>query len=210
MVVDERHADQLTPQQALHQIGYLRDLVQETRISVAAAWPSFVLWGIVWIIGYSATALSRSDVSFAPSETILAAIWITPLVVASVLSALTGRAGRRGAPTTTLGRRLFRLNVGLAVFGFAVLPFVLFGSLDVTISFDAYIPLWIGVLYVVNGLFVGDELTAIGAWILGAAVISHFLDPSWVRPLWLAVAGGGGLLITGLIFRRDTSKAHVA
>jgi hypothetical protein len=209
MVVDEHRGSELTPQQALAQIGYLKDLVQETRISVAAGWQSFVVWGVVWIIGYAAVALAATDLPFAPPESALGGIWFGLIALVYMTSAISRRR-TKNAPATTLGRRLLRLNLALLVVAFVLLPFVLVGDLNLPFSSAAYIPLWVGVAYVVNGLFVGNELTAVGAWILGATVITRFLDPLWAQALWLAVAGGGGLVVTGLIFRKVMARSRVA
>lgn len=190
----------LDPGQALEQVTYLRELVEETRIRVADWYAIFLMWGAIWITGYLATFWwERTGTAW------LQWTWPTLLAVATVGHAFLGR-GLPRLPPTTLGKRLLRMNLMLAA-AFVVLPVTLGGISGVQMG--SYAPFALGIVYVANGMFVGTELVAIGAWLLIAATAGPFL-PEEARWLWMAGAGGGSLLVTGVLLhrRRTVAREH--
>ena len=70
------------------------------------------------------------------------------------------------------------------------------------INTGLYIPACVGIAYAVLGVLVGKELVAIGGWLMLATVAAAFM-PLEVRYLWMAAAGGGGLVVTGILLRRQ-------
>lgn len=199
MVANETSSGGLSPQQALSQISYLRDLVEGTRMRVADGHPFFTMWGLVWALGFSFTAWSYVDGG--PTDKQVSIAWVALIAAAAVGNVLLARfyfARRDLPPMTPLGRQLQRMNVLLAAAGFFVPIFHEFrpgaGS--------TFWPFWIGVLYLANGLFVGRECFVIGGWLIAATTAALFM-PDAVQALWLALAGGGGFVATGLVFRRQ-------
>jgi hypothetical protein len=65
----------------------------------------------------------------------------------------------------------------------------------------AYWPVAIGVIYVLNGIFLGREMVLIGIWMLVTGLASLGLPDPW-GALWMACAGGGGLIASGVVLRR--------
>ncbi len=207
MVMDEHSAKGLNPQQALAQIGYLRDLVEGTRMRVADGHPVYTLWGVLWTIGYSLTAWSY--VSGSPIEDRVGQVWLAIIVAGVGGQILLARMyiGRRDAlpAVTSLGRQLFRLNVVLGTGGFLIPSFHEF-----TPGAGAtFWPFWVGVMYIANGIFVGRELFVVGGWLIAAATAGLFMSDA-VQALWFAFAGGGGLIATGLVFRRHARRARAS
>lgn len=204
----------LGPDDALEQISYLRDLIDATRLRAASGWFSYLCWGIAWTLGYVATAwtLYPHRLVGSPPKSLAADVWGVVLIGAFVATGLFGHAVGDGRRLTTLARQLVWLNAiaFAAVFAFWLLAGLSFGH-TVFVAFgrhaqNSYWPFWIGVLYLLNGIFLGSELYAIGGWLIAASVLGLVMPP-WVQALWLAFAGGGGLVATGILFRRQLHTA---
>jgi hypothetical protein len=206
MTVDQEERQPLTPQQAIAQIGYLRDLVEETRIRIADGYREFAMWGCVWVLGYGATAVYWS--SHDDTGARAGWMWLGLIGLATLGHILLfrgyRRTGRRSERGTTLGRRLLLVNLVVA-FAALMHPF-LYESVTLRSS-GAYMAFWIGVAYVINGIFVGRELAAIGGWFFIVSYVARLIDQAPARSLWLAVAGGGSLLLTSALLYRE-SRQH--
>lgn len=192
----------LEPEHALRQIAYLRGLVEATRLRAADAYAFFILWGVIWALGYVVTAWARSDLSSLPEldGKYIGLTWGALSASGWLISAAFAKRFLSNRPASSLGRQLFRMNVALLV---ALYAFWQFGFNPTSeAALNAYWPFWAGVAYIVNSFFLGRELTVIGGWLLAAGVASLFM-PAGVGALWLAVAGGGSLAITGFVFRRQ-------
>lgn len=179
------------PDDAVAQLAYLQSLVAESRRQAARRWwPYLVLWGAVWIGGYLGAG-GGDERRVAP--------WALALALGSVGSLALGLRTRDDAPTPALLRQLQRLSGILFVAALALQPVLLHragaGALD------AYWPFQIGVLYAVNGVFLGRPLLGLGAWLVAVAGVALAL-PAPFQAFWLAGAGGGALLLSGLLLRR--------
>jgi hypothetical protein len=202
--MEENNAQTLTPKDAIAQISYLRELVEETRIRAADGYPFFVLWGLIWVAEYLATAWSRADLNgfLQPDDRALPLIWSVLTTGGGIVSGVLGYRHGRRRPSSTLGKRLLHMNL--------LLGGTVFVMLYVAAPSDAgraaaYWPFWLGVIYLVNSVFVGNELAVIGAWLVAAGIASVFM-PELVQAVWLAAAGGGALAVTGFIFRRQVRR----
>ena len=192
----------IEPEHALRQIAYLRGLVEATRLRAADAYGFFILWGIIWALGYVVTAWARSDLSFLPEldGRYIGITWAALTALGWLITAVFAKRFFSSRPASSLGKQLFRMNLALLV---ALHAFWQFGFNPTSnAALNAYWPLWAGVAYVLNSFFLGRELAVIGGWLLAAGVASLFM-PADVGALWLAVAGGGSLAVTGFVFRRQ-------
>jgi hypothetical protein len=179
--------------EALANIEYMRGLIEQTRAGVASGYGFFLLWGTVWVAGYLTTA-------FIPAST-GQIVWAPLVVLGTVGSArLVMRLPKDHSVVPSLGARLGWMNLVL-VGAFIGAPFLLGAKFSYMASV-AYIPAAVGVIYVVNGMFVGREMILIGAWLVIAAVASMTMGPT-VQPVWMAIAGGGSLILTGVLLRRQ-------
>ena len=201
MVVDGHSAGELTPQQALAQIGYIRELVDRTRMQIVDFYAVFFVWGAALIIGYAVMALHRADIAGLPRVTQgqTTIVWIAVLVGAAIVQQLVPvRAANSAGPT--LGRQLSLISVCVLVVGLILVPLYLRANI---VFFDGYITLWVGVAYVMTAIFMGWEQAVIGGWIVGASIAVRFIDRSGAfRQIWLGATVGGGLIVTGALFRR--------
>lgn len=178
--------------EALNQIAYVRDLLTKTRLSSAEGYPYFILWGIIWILGY------------------IGSIWIPPYLwsglclIGGIGSFFIGKR-RKWKPTDL--KLLKQLAIQALILFMTSLPIyalLFFSKLDAIIY--AFWPFEIGIIYMVIGVFMGKDLMGIGSGLVFAALISLLL-PNPFQFIWLAIIGGGGLLMTGIIFRNQVKKS---
>ena len=182
--------------EALANIAYMRGLIEQTRARVADRYGFFLLWGAVWVAGYLATAFIAS-----PTGEIL---WVPLVVLGTVGSTWLGmRMPKDQSAAPTLGARLAWMNLVL-VGAFIGAPFLLGDNFSYLKSV-AYIPAAVGVIYTVNGIFMGRAMILIGAWLVVAAVASLAMGPT-VQLVWMAIAGGGSMILTGLLLRRQLAQ----
>ena len=180
----------------------LRDIAQtdrRTRVSGAyhVASPHLILWGLVWVAGYTASGLT-------PPEK-WGLVWL-PLIAIGVLGAiLLGlRAGGQskgaaaGGAGFAVGKSMV-LAVAIGMFMGAVyfvfqpaspLPYLVFPALITAL------------IYVLLGALIGlPRYTAIGA-IMFLVTMIGFVYAKPMLPFWIAAAGGGGLILGGLWMRK--------
>jgi len=167
-----------------------------------------VLWGVIWIAGFTAE-------QFVPHAYRL---WLALDVVGITISLVLGfRSGKGPAQGPGPGR------IGaswLILFGYAVLWCYLLvpsGVLDGS-GWAAYGPvlerktalLWVTVCmlaYVIMGLWLDRFLLWLGVLVTVAALAGFF----FVQPyffLWVAITGGGSLVVSGLFIRKAWGANH--
>jgi hypothetical protein len=93
-------------QDVLDQIAYLQELINQTRLRAADGYPYFILWGLLWIVGYTGSILWSH------------LVWAGILVAGGLISAVIGFKKKKTsrAPVTEKDR--------LADAGFTCLYFV--------------------------------------------------------------------------------------
>lgn len=190
----------IEPDEAMKQIAYIRDLLESTKQRVATYWPIFVMWGLLWVLGYAG---EYWDDNGGPAW--LGGRWPIINGIGFVgWFVLAGRRRGRG-PLTTLERQLLWLQVGLFVAFFLGIPMAM-GDGPTAVDLNTYIPFYIGFSYFVAGVFLGRELILISLWLAATALAAEFL-PEGIRWLWFAVNGGGGLIVSGLLLRRQLRRS---
>lgn len=180
----------------------LRDIAQtdrRTRVSGAyhVASPHLILWGLVWAAGYTGSGL-------VPPEQ-WGLVWL-PLILVGVIgaAALGMRAAARGeatasnAPGYSISKSVtlalaIALFIGATYFVFqpvTPLPYLVFPALITAL------------IYVLLGALLGlPRYVAIGA-IMFLVTMAGFVYAKPYLPFWIAVAGGGGLILGGLWMRK--------
>ncbi|BCJ43851.1 hypothetical protein GCM10010168_66540 [Actinoplanes ianthinogenes] len=165
-------------------------------------WP----WGITWLIGFGLFFLR-----WGPDERVLVALpdWL-PITVLTLLlmaaGAITGvmgaRSGRALSGPSSRQGRMFGFSWSA---GFAGLALVFSQVSDVVpesrqgILWGGGLVALIGALYMAGAAVWDDRVTfVLGAWISGVNIVGVLIGPGW-HALVVAVAGGGGLMIAGLI-----------
>jgi hypothetical protein len=150
--------------------------------------PHLILWGLIWVVGYSATYLRPQANAVWPALVLLgiaADFWI----------------GRRTAAegSHTHGRR-FAANVA-AVFLFFVALFAIMPPRS-GLQVGAIIPIFIGLCYVMVGIWKGGARFLLLGLALGMLTVAGYFWVTQYFLLWMAAVGGGALITGGLWLRR--------
>jgi len=176
----------------------LRDVERVSRRThVAGAYsvasPHLILWGLVWVAGYTGTGLT------APEH--WGWVWLPGIVAGSIGSAMLGRRAARSGATKAgsanpnarsllmaLIIMLFMGSVYLVFKPVSPLPYLVFPALIMAVT------------YALIGTFGLPRFTWIGAGVFVAVMLGYLLAPA-LMPFWIAAAGGGGLILGGLWMR---------
>lgn len=179
-----------SPNEAESALADIEQMVERTRRAVAAGhWANqLMLWGIVWMLGFGSTQFLRVNEGV---------IWGPLSLVGAAVSWWIGfRDPRpvRGPVVRRIGCFL------LALAGFAVVWAVILHPFNVR-HFGAYVATVFMFAYVAGGIWFGRFFIWLGVGVTAAAVTGVLLLPQWLN-LWMAVAGGGSLMASGLYIRR--------
>jgi len=165
-----------------------------TRVSggYAAASPHLILWGCVWAVGYAGCGLAPPDK--------WGLVWLPLILIGAVASAWFGhRAARAGARTGKSGWRSAGMAGAIAVFMGST--YFLFRATD-PLPYLVFPALLTGLVYTLAGLLAGlARFVAIGAMIFAATLAGYVAAPA-LTAFWVAIAGGGGLILGGLWLRK--------
>ena len=176
-----------------------RELTPDPRLML---WP----WGFAWLIGFSAYFLR-----FGPGGRVFVDLpeWL-PLVLlmASILTAgvITGVAGGRSSrqltgPSNRQGL-MYGLTWSVSFFGLAIV----FSRFSAVLPDNQLNLLWgggmvalTGALHMAGGAIWNDRnLFVLGAWTSLINIAGVIAGPGW-HSLIVAIGGGGGMIVTGLI-----------
>ncbi|MFM9865339.1 MAG: hypothetical protein ACKVRO_17230 [Micropepsaceae bacterium] len=168
----------------------LRSVEQTERLSgdlraYAASAPHFFIWGLAWAAGYGFSAA-------VPDKRNL--IWLGVIIAGSIASAIAG--ARHGG-----GRRSLVQSVSISV------AIVLITTVFVTVlapmeprKIEALIPLFVAGFYLLIGIWTGPRFAVAGV-VLGAVTVAGYFIAGDNFGYWMAAAGGGVLVMTGLWLR---------
>lgn len=199
--------------QALDEVSYLKYLLEDTRERIGKAWVILIVWGAALVASGVVGTLFESR-RFEFHGNLGFAIFILVFLASLAILALLGITLiiKRSGPPNILSKRLLLINVLLVCIG-AILP-LLFAMSSTIQSPDAatvqveltfLLPLWIGVLLVVNGVFVSPVLLGVGLFELIVALVAPTLDLETSR-IFIPLASGAGLFVAGLVVRRYRSR----
>ena len=145
--------------------------------------PHFFLWGVVWMLGYGLSDLRPGWSKFA---------WPILILAALVTIVLLPRPAKRGG---------WRAAVLLLVLlGFVAATFAVLGPVSDRQQ-AAFIPLIVAAIQIWAGLYAGLRYALAGAIVAALTLGGYFLLREHFL-LWMALVGGGGLILTGIWFRR--------
>jgi len=152
-----------------------------------AAAPFLILWGAIWAVGYTATELWPMTAG---------QVWSVLGLGGGVASAVLGV--RRGRSQPWASWRIFAAWLSGGAFFVA-----LFAVLQPVSSnqIGAIVPLFVALAYVLLGLWMGTRFVVAGI-VIGALTTGGFFYLPAHFALWMAVVGGGALILAGLWMRR--------
>jgi hypothetical protein len=154
--------------------------------------PFLILWGVIWIIGYGATAINETYA--------MAWMGLGPLGgVASFAIGFVQRA-RNKRDSAQGDSMLISLGVFLSIFAFFTAALAILAPVN-GYQISAFVPLVIALLYCLMGLF-GQmpRMMALGVLLMGLTAGGYFLLHDYFFA-WMAIVGGAGLILGGLWLR---------
>lgn len=197
----------ISQEEARQSLGQIEETARRARKMVAYAGGDvlFVVWGIIWFAGYIATHVIDATVADARAGIFIGSVWAA-LVPAGIIIGVV--VDRRRMPTRSpagwrIGVVFWLLYLYVDLWLALLFPFVKvqpaqsdmfwkhLGAIASTVPMFAYVimGLWLDLYMLWIGLFV-TALTLAGL---------YFLQPFFW--LWMAFAGGGTLIGTGLLVR---------
>ncbi|HEX5182531.1 MAG TPA: hypothetical protein VFW19_05190 [Allosphingosinicella sp.] len=185
----------ISPGQAAAALEEIERTQRRTRISggYATASPHLILWGCLWAVGYAGCGLlpiARWGL-----------VWLPLVVIGAVGSTW---LGSRATGVASGGSRMsFWRPVGLilSIALFIGATFSLFRSSD-PIPYLVFPALVTGLVYALAGLLAGlPRFAAIGAAIAIVTLAGSVAAPAFTA-FWVAIAGGGGLILGGWWLRQ--------
>lgn len=183
-------------EKALTEIGEARESAQSFSYYRKAA-PYFLIWGLVWIFANGMTALlpAQGGRIWAWS----AALGVLASVAIGVLSARQPPADPEAAREHALRNRSFGMSF-LAITAFLIAALYINRPAN-GMQLNAFVSLFWALMYVLLGLWGAVRIAWLGVVLAVAVLVGYFGFPQYYT-LWMAVVGGGALLLGGLILRR--------
>jgi len=161
--------------------------------SYRVAAPILILWGVIWVFGYAGMGiLTGAHWSL---------LWIPLDLIGIVGTLFVVRRSRGGASARrTRAQSGFSPWHALAILLMLVGTFVMFGPSQPA-AYIAYPGLLCGFSYMMFGIMRMPRLAWIGA-AMGALTLLGFFLAKDILSYWMAVVGGGGLILGGLWLRK--------
>lgn len=157
--------------------------------SYASTSPYLIMWGLLWMIGYSVSDLSPK---------LAGSLWMALLVVGIAGGMLIGRrqrtAGLSQAMPTHPGLRFFVTFFAIGLFITAT--YAIFGHAGLRQQ-AAFVPLIVALIYSVMGIWKGPRFLVMGI-VIAALTLGGFFFLKEHFLLWMAVVGGGALVLGGV------------
>lgn len=168
--------------------------------SYAKSSPYFILWGAIWMAGYGGSALLSSDGTFH----FTGPLWTALDVVGIAGSMAIGYRQNRGQPATAEGRRMgarYFASLGVIIL-FFIAAMAVIGPVA-PIRQAAFFPLVIAMFYAIMGLWRGTRFLLTGLAVTVLTLFGFFyLRDFALFCYWMAVVGGGALVLAGLWLRK--------
>lgn len=189
----------ISPEQAAAALRDIDDTSARSRrlSAYAQGSPYFFLWGIIWIVGYLATALAPGA-----ANTAWLFLWAAGIaggvLIARRRARLAGWDAEEAASRKRFSRRLLTSWLVLIVFWMATYAILQPHAVN---QFSAFPALLMGAVYAFVGVIWLPRYLPVGLIVMAATVFGYFYLVPWFA-YWLALVGGAGLLLTGVWLRK--------
>jgi hypothetical protein len=205
----------ITPEQARENLAQINETVARTNRVVAYKGMDYILylWGAIWIVGYLVSQyqpLLQVGDSFYPLYSQMTWGVLIPLGLLATWAISRKMEGTKGEREKRQGRRIgamWGLLYGYVnVVAMLLAPFIQISSSEEGLLFWGRMNVIAGIIpmfaYVMMGLMLENTgLLLIGLLITVLAVAGVYIVPMYAC-LWMAGAGGGVLILSGLWVRR--------
>lgn len=167
-------------------------------VAYREASPFLILWGAVWLLANAATDLLPAYGRFAwPLGSLVGTLSSVVLVVLQ-LKRMASRHEQTPAQRCRARRR--SLMIGITLLSFFVAMHVVLGTLTGR-QYNAFISLFWAFAYMAAGAWLGMRIFITGV-VLAVAILAGYLYVQQYYLLWMAIVGGGSLLLAGFWLRR--------
>jgi hypothetical protein len=188
----------LTPDQASDSLKEIERTGRRSAqaLQYANASPGFILWGVIWMIGYAGSDLLPQTLGWRSVNW----LWFTLTIIGVSISFAIGQAQRRARPMTGPSARLRWGATILVLWVFVIATFAVLRPANPVAS-GAFIPLVIATIYAVFGIWGGLRFLYAGIAVAVLTLGGFFFLPQHFL-LWMAFVGGGSLVLAGLWLRK--------
>lgn len=155
----------------------------------ASGAPYCFIWGLAWMAGYGFSA-------YQPDKRQIA--WAAAIALGTVASIFVGVSGGRKSDGRSGGTWRALALAGVFAAFFAAVG-VVAGPMQPR-QMDAFVPLVFAALYIVGGIWGGARYGLAGLALAAVTIAGYFMAGD-AFGYWMAAAGGGLLLLTGLWLR---------
>lgn len=176
---------------ALKEISDIAALMRSTatRVNRNAGW-FFIVWGIIWVVGFIVTQFIGNDARF---------VWLGLNLLGIGLSIYIGRrffSEHSEHVIPGLGRRIALVFIGTTIFGILVATlFSISSAEDITLL----IILLSGLCYFTAGIMGSSKNLLLGLILWATALVGRLAFPAYL-PILTAIVGGGSFLGVGMSF----------
>jgi hypothetical protein len=153
--------------------------------------PHLILWGLIWVLGYGTCDLAPALANPA---------WLALDLVGICGSFLIGRAAVTSKTSASSGYGTRFAALGITIFAFVAATYYILQPHDLA-QFGAFPALLVALIYSVVGIWRGSRW-AIAGIALGLCTVAGYAFFREHYMLWMALIGGGTLIVTGLWLRR--------
>jgi hypothetical protein len=166
----------------------------------ANASPGFILWGLVWVAGYSGThLLLQQEAGFGINW-----LWSGLTLIGVAGSWIIGHRQRRAQHPgqSAEGRAIgLRWLMTIAAFWlFVIATFTVMRPVNPAAT-GAFVPLLVALSYAIFGIWRGLRFLFAGIAVAALTLFGFFYLPG-IYLLWMAFVGGGSLILAGLWLRK--------
>lgn len=156
----------------------------------------FIIWGLIWIIGYSIPLLFTHLIT-------IGLFWLILGIVGWVITLTIYFKQKKMIPMPLF----LKIQLQYTWLGFGVILgifiFLIYaGLLPYTLNnLPFYIVLLVSIMYILLGIVLAKEIFVMGVWLSLLGVTTFFISPSLTNIIFSFI-GGGSLLLTGVILKR--------
>ncbi len=185
----------MSNEKAAESLAAVEDTISRTRKAIASTYesPFLIVWGVVWVSGFLGTHFFLQWVNW---------IWGFLCTVGTAATVvICWRQFRVWAPTKSSGERRIGLRTSLFWPLFFLYAFVWLSIMEPHsgIQMNAFLCTAVMFAYVVIGLWFDSWIMVfLGLGVTASTLAGLYLISPAYYCLWMAFAGGGPLLVTGL------------
>jgi hypothetical protein len=184
----------ITPLEAEEALAAIQAISQKTRRAIAnsGAYLFLIAWGIVWLLGFSASQFLAQEVA--------GYAWIALDSLGGLASAVIGfrmSNNIRSATPITSGKRI--AVFWLLLFLYCIVAIAIAWPVNGK-QISMFIILFVMVGWMAMGLLLSFGSFWFGLILTALALVGYFGFPG-IYYLWMAILGGGGMIALGLYIR---------